>query len=188
MIFKCKTVEIKTEIDGVEIDGYGAYSSRDFIGATLSKPFNGIRCGDGWHRPCFNPERITDEQIIKPSTQYLIDGYKECLKILKNKDEIKQIKFDTKFEKVALQDRLDNMLKSKQLLKKKYKNGELSQTEYQQLVHNLNTEKFYLHQSIENCFKNIYEKKFGETIIKNLEEAVQILLSSSEEKDNASNA
>ena len=131
---------------------------------------------------------IIDEQIIKPSTKYLIDGYKECLKILKHKDEIKQIKFDTKFEKVALQERLENMLKSKQLLKKKFKNGELSQGEYQQLVHNLNTEKFYLHQSIENCFKNIYEKKFGETIIKNLEEAVQILLSSSEGKDNASNA
>ena len=88
MKLKCKTVEIKTEVDGVEIEGYGAYSSRDFIGSTLFKPFNGIKCGDGWHRPCFNPEPITDEQIIKPSTQYLIDGYKECLKILSKKEDI----------------------------------------------------------------------------------------------------
>jgi hypothetical protein len=183
-----KKVSVTAEVDGVALEGYGTYYIRDYAGATMTSPFNGIHCGDGWHRPYFNPEPITDEQIIKPSTQYLIDGYKECLKILKHKDEIKQIKFETKFEKVALQDRLDNMLKSKQLLKKKFKNGELAQAEYQQLVHNLNTEKFYLHQSIENCFKNIYEKKFGETIIKNLEEAVQILLSSAEEKDNAINA
>ena len=74
-----------------------------------------------------------------------------------------------------MQARLEDMQNNKRLLKEKYKNGQLNQKEYQQLVNTLNKEKSFLQISINDCFKNIYEKKFGETIIKNLEETIQIL-------------
>ena len=174
-----KNVSVTSEVDGVAVEGYGTYYIRDYAGATMTSPFNGIHCGDGWHRPCFNPMPITDEQIVKSSKIDLIDGYKECLKIINriktNKEEIKQLFFEVKFEKSSMQARLEDMQNNKRLLKEKYKNGQLNQKEYQQLVNTLNKEKSFLQISINDCFKNIYEKKFGETIIKNLEETIQIL-------------
>ena len=60
-------------------------------------------------------------------------------------------------------------------LKDKYKKGQLSQGEYQQLANTLNREKSSLQISINDCFKNIYEAKYGETIIQNIDEALKIL-------------
>ncbi len=174
-----KNVPVTAEIDEVALEGYGTYYIRDYAGATMTSPFNGIHCGDGWHRPCFNPMKITDDQIVGPSIKNLTDGYKESLQIINriktNKEEIKQLFFEVKFEKSTMQARLEDMQKNKRLLKEKYKNGQLTQKEYQQLVNTLNREKSTLQISINDCFKNIYEKKFGETIIKNLEETIQIL-------------
>ena len=188
MLLNLKNVVIKAEVDGIEIEGYGSYAWRDYVGITMTKPFNGVKGGDGWHRPYFNPVKITDEQIEKPSKQSLIVIYKECLKIISKKEDIQQIIFDAQAEKAILNQRLEEMLKSRRLIKNKFKNGELTQGEYQQLANNINNEKFCLQKSIDNCFKYLYEKKFGESNIKNLEEAVQILLSAAEEKDNACNA
>ena len=183
MLLNLKNVEIKAEVDGIEIEGYGSYANRDYIGITMSKPFNGVKGGDGWHRPYFNPVKITDDQIEQPSKQSLIVIYKECLKIISKKEDIQQIIFDAQAEKAILNQRLEEMLKSRRLIKNKFKNGELTQGEYQQLANNINNEKFCLQKSIDNCFKYLYEKKFGESNIKNLEEAVQIIIDYSNKKD-----
>ena len=174
-----KDVSVTAEVDGVKLEGYGTYYIRDYAGVTMTSPFNGIHCGDGWHRPAFNPMKITDEQIFGPSIKNLIDGYKECLKIIDriktNAEDIKKLFFEVKFEKSTMLKRLEDLQKSKRLLKDKYKKGQLSQGEYQQLANTLNREKSSLQISINDCFKNIYEAKYGETIIQNIEEALKIL-------------
>ncbi len=174
-----KNVSVTAEVDGVKLEGYGTYYIRDYAGATMIRPFYGIHCGDGLHRPCFNPMKITDEQIVGPSIKNLTDGYKECLQIIDriktNAEDIKQLFFEVEFEKSTMQKRLEDLQKSKRLLKEKYKKGQLTQGEYQLLTNTLNREKSSLQISIKDCFKNVYEAKYGKTIIQNIEEALKIL-------------
>lgn len=187
MKLNLKNVDVKTKVDSVEIEGYGTYASHDFLGTTMTKPFNGIKGKDGWHRPYFNPKPISVEQVVNSSKQYLIVMFKECLKILNNNMEIQQISLAVNVEKTNIQRKLDENLKCRQLIKSKFKKGDFSQKEYQLLMKSLNNEKFYLQKSLENCFKSFYEKQFGVSSINNLEEAVKILqdyLKESEKEEN----
>ena len=183
-----KHANVNIEVDGVSIEGYGRYYSRDFCGAVMTSPFNGVRAGKGWHHPAFNPFPMEMEPIYEATKEYLEKAYKECCLILN--ERLEDMEFMLKWcesEKSLISERLEAMRADKRLLKSKLKSGQLTQKEYQQLVKTFNTEKIYAQQSYEDYFENEYNKRYGESIINNLEETVQILIEYMKKKNNEAN-
>ena len=84
-------VNVEFEYKGVTIKGFSLYSVKDYNGATMTSPYNGIKTNDGYHIPghahCGNDKCKIEHETIES----LKRAYDEYLLLLSKKEDITKI-------------------------------------------------------------------------------------------------
>ena len=167
-------VNVEFEYKGVTIKGFGVFGKKDYNGATMTSPYNGIKTNDGYHIPG-HAHWGNDERKIKHETiESLKRAYEEYLFILSKKDEITKIvnvphplrkyldgPFGPKTELVSLL----------AFIEQKYKNKEITEGDYLTFRSRIEIEIENYSKMIENDYRVSFYEKFS--IIKNFNEVAE---------------
>ena len=164
-------VNVEFEYKGVTIKGFSLFSKKDYIGATMTSPYNGIKTNDGYHIPG-HAHWGNDEWKIKHETiDSLKRAYDEYLLLLSKKEDIIKIvnaPFPLSKHLKTGRDELKSILE----FVKKYENKDrLSEYDYSNFAFRLEREIERYAKMIENDYRVSFYEKFS--IIKNFNEVAE---------------
>ncbi|MBR4329523.1 MAG: hypothetical protein IKP71_06680 [Candidatus Riflebacteria bacterium] len=172
-------VNVEFEYKGVIIKGYSIFSVKDYCGATMISPVNGIKTLDSYHIPGHAHWGNCEGSIKIKTIESLKKAYDEYLFILSKKDEITKIvnvphplrkylegPFGPKTELVSLL----------AFIEQKYKNKEITEGDYLSFRSRIEREIENYSKMIENDYRVSFYEKFS--IIKNFNEVAQMIANS----------
>ena len=166
-------VNVEFEYKGVTIKGFGVFSKKDYNGATMTSPYNGIKTNDGYHIPG-HAHWGNDERKIKHETiESLKRAYDEYLLLLSKKEDItKIVNAPFPLSRHLKKDR--DELKSILDFVKKYENKDrLSEYDYSDFIIRLEREIERYAKMIKNDYRVSFYEKFS--IIKNFNEVAELI-------------
>ena len=171
------SVDVKVEYKGVLLEGTAVYTRKDYGGVTMVSPFNGVRTNDGGHLPYMMPKAYHEEDIIPRAKESLKLAYDECL-LIKQRDgkHLAFMIFNSENHINYMPNDVKKVSKAKAILKNKYREGVLSQWEYQTIVKELNQKITNLRDNAFNSLDYSYRLEYGKTIIGNLDYTIKLLL------------
>ncbi len=172
-------VDVEFDYNDVTIKGYSIFSIKDYDGATMTSPVNGIKTADSYHIPGHAHWGNNEESIKNKTIESLKKAYDEYLFILSKKDEITKIvnvphplrkylegPFGPKTELVSLL----------AFIEQKYKNKEITKGDYLSFRSRIEREIENYAKMIENDYRVSFYEKFS--IIKNFNEVAQMIANS----------
>ena len=172
-------VNVEFEYNGVTIKGYSIFSVKDYFGATMISPVNGIKTLDSYHIPGHAHWGNCEGSIKIKTIESLKKAYDEYLFILSKKDEITKIvnvphplrkylegPFGPKTELVSLL----------AFIEQKYKNKEITKGDYLSFRSRIEREIENYSKMIENDYRFSFYEKFS--IIKNFNEVAELIANS----------
>ena len=171
------SVDVKVEYKGVLLEGTAVYTRKDYCGVTMISPFNGVRTNDGGHLPYMMPKAYHEEDIIPRAKESLKLAYDECL-LIKQRDgkHLAFMIFNSENHINYMPNDVKKVSKAKAILKNKYREGVLSQWEYQTIVKELNQKVYNISDNAYKSLDTSYCMEYGKTIIANLNYTIKLLL------------
>lgn len=169
-------IQVNVEYKGICLQGIADYTKKDYCGTAMTLPFNGIQTNDYSHIMFIIPHDFTEEEIRRMSSNSLIKAYEECLRIKQiESSEIIAMLNEANVIKDSANSQIQELINNKSVLKQQYHQKAISQTQYQTIVSSIKQQKYYLTQETMNSLHNIYQLKYGKSIVKNLETALEKL-------------
>ncbi|MBP5470539.1 MAG: hypothetical protein J6Z11_14990, partial [Candidatus Riflebacteria bacterium] len=164
-------VNVEFEYKGVVIKGFGVFSKKDYNGATMTSPYNGIKTNDGYHIPGHAHWGNDERKIEHETIESLKRAYDEYLLLLRKKEDITKIVNAPFPLSRHLKKNREELISILDFVKKYEKKDRLSEYDYNTFIFRLEKEIENYAKMIENDYRVSFYEKFS--IIKNFNEVAE---------------
>lgn len=172
-------VEVEFEYKGVKIRGYSIFSVKDYCGATMTSPVNGIKTLDNYHIPGHAHWGNNEESIKNKTIESLKKSYDEYLLLLSKKEEVAGIVNAPYPLRKSLKGCKEELASILNFVKKYENKNRLSEYDYHTFTFRLEKEIERYAKMIENDYRVSFYEKFS--IIKNFNDVAKMIANKHEE-------